>query len=49
MGMFHVKHSASSGAVADSAHLDALIPGKRKSGVLNDGTAGASAGGQDAA
>ena len=49
MGMFHVKHSFSSGAVADSAHLDALTPGKRKSGVLNDGTAGASAVVQDAA
>lgn len=49
MGMFHVKHSAPSGAVADSAHLDALTPGKRKSGVLNDGTAGASAVVQDAA
>ena len=47
--MFHVKHSAPSGAVADSAHLDALTPGKRKSGVLFDGPAGARAGEKGAA
>ena len=40
MGMFHVKHSFSSGAVADSAHLDALTPGKRKSGVVGGGPPG---------
>ena len=48
MGMFHVKHSFSSGAVADSAHLDALTPGKRKSGVVNAGPPGGTAGGEDA-
>ena len=41
--MFHVKHSAPSGAVADSAHLDALTPGKRKSGVLYHRPPGATA------
>ena len=44
MGMFHVKHSFSSGAIADNAQRDALTPAKEKAAWCKSGPPGAGAG-----